>query len=451
MYGLHNSWLGLFMCSALPWLVILAIGATCTLWADGRWNPATQMSPPFDKVLIGHFSPESAGVATPSVVARNLISKMPGSRRYELVRRLIMTLLLIISACVLFFIFIVRMTLGTLRTLRFSQQRHEPYYALGEGGTEMLPQHVTLMVSAVIYSVVYWSMSLWSLDVGWYLATGRVLWLPAMAWSLQFVRLNVVAAGVPPLLASWLVYGTVALLCSPGLFLPVIALTRLGRGGFCEILRFVRARPLSKSCLSTHAAFLLRLCQELHIRPPRVVCDPHGDLHIYTEHSWLHRGGYLIVSHGCLPWLCEKEVDAVLAHEMHHLAHDRFRLAVLKAASVLLLSPMYYLTILFDFAHAERRADAFAVTTVKEASVLRSALVKLDIFSIRSSNATSERIQARAWGHVLQRISQLAAMGRYLRMLYTDEIVGAAYPPLSQRLAWIRTAVEEKDEHRLPK
>lgn len=109
----------------------------------------------------------------------------------------------------------------------------------------------------------------------------------------------------------------------------------------------------------------------------------------------------------------------------------------LKLFSIPLLSPLNLLVMLFDFERSEREADLFAASTMNGSRSLRSALVKLAAANLASGVAANT---SNTSDHVAKGRSPSKPRGRGVLSLFLDDsLLGAAYPSLSERIAWLQT------------
>jgi Zn-dependent protease with chaperone function len=204
--------------------------------------------------------------------------------------------------------------------------------------------------------------------------------------------------------------------------------------GLRNWLQYVcRSWDIEQSPLASHATFLAEACSAAKVPPPRIVVVDDENPKLFVCRG-LWRRHMIVVSKGCLAVVDARQLRSLLAHEIGHLARDASRLAWLKALSQMMLLPGYYLTVLYDFSNSEREADIFALRATGDSQSLKSALASLSVAAmLRPAPAalTGQSVFGR-----------IRAQWRtsWLSIVFTDSVLGAAYPSLQERLAWIDDA-----------
>lgn len=148
-----------------------------------------------------------------------------------------------------------------------------------------------------------------------------------------------------------------------------------------------------------HRQFIERLCAERGLPMPRV-----GVIHSATPNAFcfgrVRSDARLVVTDGLLKVLSEEEIDAVLAHEIGHIAHYDFAVMAVAALAPLILYQTYVWTRTNNHTRAiafsaygcyclsrfvvlglnrirEASADHFSATVTREPNALSSALIKI--------------------------------------------------------------------------
>ncbi len=293
---------------------------------------------------------------------------------------------------------------------------------------------VLVGINAILSGPIYWFTAIVSIDAISYLLFGRALMFLPIGWSLEFFKSMLNIAGVPELTTSILVSVMIVLTSLPGVALMVMALNRVIRGLWSTLTYLLPADRSSREMEITHEEWLQRTCLQVEIRPPRFrVIDSRRPI-LSSEHSLIpFLSGRIIVSSACCELFDASEIRALLAHEIHHLKYAARQIQALKAMSSLLLCPVYYLLILYDFTHNEHEADTFAVSTTEDVETFRIALVKLQV-------ASSIRREVRGGFFFERCFAWLRSRSRFFQALplyFNDSILGAAYPTLQERFAYI--------------
>ncbi len=298
-------------------------------------------------------------------------------------------------------------------------------------------------IGAILSGTIYWSTAIVSLDAMSYLLFGRALVFLPIGWSLEFFKIMLNRAGVPALMAFALVLVMMAIASLPGLALALVALNRVIRGAWSTLTYLLPSDRLSKEMAATHREWLQRTCLQVGMRPPRFrVIDSWRPM-LSSEHSVVpFLRGRIVVSSACCELLGVSEIRALLAHEVHHLKYAARYIQLLKTMSTLLLCPIYYLLILYDFARNEYEADTFAVSTTDDVETFKTALVKLQVGSCVRKERGDDLLLKRG-------LAWLRSQSRFLRALplyFNDSILGAAYPTLQERFAHIDSLGSGEDK-----
>jgi len=162
-----------------------------------------------------------------------------------------------------------------------------------------------------------------------------------------------------------------------------------------------------------HREFLERLCKERGIPMPRI-----GVIYSATPNAFafgrIRKDARLVVTEGLLQILTIDEIDAVLAHELGHIAHYDFAVMAMASVAPLLLYQIYvwsdrinhlrlvsygayvaywigqFLVLLLNRTR-EFGADHFSAEVTREPSALSSALVKIGYGMIRERGELKRR------------------------------------------------------------
>lgn len=302
---------------------------------------------------------------------------------------------------------------------------------------------ILIGIGAILSGAIYWFTAIVSIDAMSYLLFGRsVVFLP-IAWSLEFFMIVLNEAGMPALTASILVAVLIMFTSLPGIALALVAISRVIRGMWSSLTYLFPSDHPSRDMATMHEEWLERTCLQVGMRPPRFRVIDSKCPSLSSKHSLIpFLPGRIIVSSACVELLSKPEIRALLAHEIYHLKHGAFRVQALKAISTLLLCPIYYLLILYDFTNNEHEADAFAVSTTKDIETFRTALVKLQVASSIRREEGCARFHERCFAWLRSRSSFLQA----LPLFFNDSILGAAYPTLQERFAYIERSCGREEE-----
>jgi Zn-dependent protease with chaperone function len=150
---------------------------------------------------------------------------------------------------------------------------------------------------------------------------------------------------------------------------------------------------------SVHRAFLEKLCAEHKLPIPRV-----GVIHSATPNALcfgrVRSDARIVVTEGLLNVLSEEEINAVLAHEVGHIAQYDFAVIAVAALAPLILYPLYVWTrhnshtmpiafsaygcswlsrfvVLALNRVREASADHYCAVVTREPKALSSALIKI--------------------------------------------------------------------------
>jgi len=191
--------------------------------------------------------------------------------------------------------------------------------------------------------------------------------------------------------------------------------------------------------------FVHQVCSNSAIPVPTVVLTRASRVVAKVGWSVVRPRGILEISRGAVALLEDEELKAVIAHELGHVRQGLWRVAVLKALSVLAFFPNYYLTLCLNWPKREMDADMFALQVTQNPGALRRALLKLsaaELLSPRRSRRSD--IAEKLWSfRLLKKVREtyeevLAAA----RFFFGDGLLGYTHPFLSERLA-AATALEK--------
>lgn len=305
---------------------------------------------------------------------------------------------------------------------------------------------IPIMAFAAATGLSLWMSELLTIDIIAFLATGRCLIWTGLAWQLALLERLFNLIGFTQPIGSSLGKVAVILPAIPGaISLMVVGrylCRRLGedfrllvnrrlRGNLSEIRRLNRLLEISRDRLG---------CQ-----PPDLFVLPEGQPRIHADLSFVFGKPRIVVSRDCLRFLDDRELEALLAHEMAHCVHDLRRLRSFRFFSVMMLFPMHYLLVLYEFLEREKAADRFAIEVVNDAGPLKSALGKcatIAAFGRRGRKSEPIRNAKSAPQGVYPLIRNIRDA---FALVADDAIIGAAYPSLQERFQWI----DEQDDQRL--
>ena len=207
-----------------------------------------------------------------------------------------------------------------------------------------------------------------------------------------------------------------------------------------------------------HRAFVEDLCRERGLPVPRL-----GVIHSGTPNAFafgrLRSDARVVVTEGLLKSLTTEEINAVLAHEVGHIAHYDFAVMALAAICPLLMYQIYiwtdrdnHLRIVSYFAYLaywigqflvlllnrtrEYGADHFSAEVTHEPSVLSGALVKIAYGMIRESSE-SRRLIAEGAGAATKKAAK-----RSLQFGQSLSIMGIAAASGGDALALVSNSPE---------
>lgn len=99
------------------------------------------------------------------------------------------------------------------------------------------------------------------------------------------------------------------------------------------------------------AGFILQICEQEKLKPPKIGTIPDDNPTAFTYGS-ASFNARIILTRGLFKYLNEEEVEAVVAHELGHIAHKDF---IVMAAASTLLQIFYEIYVIFRRAGSRRR------------------------------------------------------------------------------------------------
>ena len=201
-------------------------------------------------------------------------------------------------------------------------------------------------------------------------------------------------------------------------------------------------------------AYITDICLAYRLMRPHVVIAASRRVFVRLRGlPWIGRS-VIEVSRGATELLDQRELVAVVAHELGHVRQGLWRVATLKLLSMLAMFPNYYLTLCVDWARREIEADRFALATTGDPKALRRALIKLSTAQVSALNVSVDRHRS-GIGRRLLRTAATAIRTKWLEMtssvrfFFGDGLLGYVHPYLSERLtaigAHVADAVQSSD------
>ena len=124
-------------------------------------------------------------------------------------------------------------------------------------------------------------------------------------------------------------------------------------------------------------AFILETAQENNIKAPGIRMSTSKGTFIQSKIGFFSSRATIEINNNIYDVLNEKEIQAVISHELGHIKQGLRKIALLKFLSRIAMFPNFFLTILLDFRRMEDEADKFAIIVTGNREALKSALEKL--------------------------------------------------------------------------
>lgn len=235
--------------------------------------------------------------------------------------------------------------------------------------------------------------------------------------------------------------GLILALSFPAFFYAIGAMRRVKSALYQHF--YLRKHSFAKEEQSKVGAildFANRVCGESGLVSPRFIFVPESRFRVFIKSGLFGRQGKLYISEGVLKNLTDKELIAVVAHELGHLKNDARKIQWLSALSTIMLFPNCYLTLILDTRTFETAADRFAVSTSGDAQSLVSALVKLAVLTIgHSAEGMRETIADRLNDLGYKRVASLLnSFWNSMEFFWREEPLAYSHPPLDVRIANIK-------------
>lgn len=205
------------------------------------------------------------------------------------------------------------------------------------------------------------------------------------------------------------------------------------------------------SRLSSLDMFVDNACFKKSMRRPVIHLIHTRD--VIARVRWLPvaTGGLLELSHGAIDLLEPEELKATVAHELGHLEQGIFRIALLKALSLLVLFPNYCLTSCINWSAKEVEADEFALELTDNPAMLRCALLKISTVEVLGRGKTVDTVEMRKfatwWRDKARNALEEARVAA--RFFLGNGILGYTHPFLSERLAAVSAFENSESPYRL--
>ena len=289
--------------------------------------------------------------------------------------------------------------------------------------------NIALGITSMLRAVFYWECCLISLDIVAYLVNGTPVFFNSVGLALAALEISLERS---PVLADSFLSGNVLILpmLGPGVFIAGSVMARsipLAVGPLRELLNLSGRHELP-SWVQEIQTTLDAICQEQGVvRVPqlRIISTKQPSIFIQGGFSGARR--CVLVSGSCREVFSDKEIEALVLHEAHHIITDVNRIEVLRILSLFLLHPVNYLALTYDFGKREMAADAFAAEKLGDARPLISALLKLSIAQLEVLTVGTVQRLIRPFVAIMNRMS-------FIR----EPFIGASYPFLNERLDALR-------------
>jgi Zn-dependent protease with chaperone function len=142
------------------------------------------------------------------------------------------------------------------------------------------------------------------------------------------------------------------------------------------------------------AEWLSDASMRMGIRNPKVIVKESNRVDLYTRIGWPWTDtNEIILTRRTLEFFSVRELKAGLAHELGHIAQNKFLMRLSRLLSRLMLFANGYLGLCFDLARVEINADRFALEIFNDREALKSAVKK--ITSISTAEIVISRVNSR--------------------------------------------------------
>ncbi|MCH8851740.1 MAG: M48 family metalloprotease [Planctomycetes bacterium] len=293
--------------------------------------------------------------------------------------------------------------------------------------------HAVIWFFFVVSGALHWSCVIVACDVTTFIVTGQCLLIRPLGTVFALVYMNTQNLPAPSMCRA-LITMMLLLLAMPGASSLALGLWRV-----LELIQrewtFTLREPRRCQLDAERFGLLCDACKEQNVRVSslQLIWSSKSNCSIFSETSLLSLGSRIVISERLKKQLNEPELQALIAHEIHHLKGDALRLARLTLLSDLFLFPSRFLLILYDFSEHELEADAFAVSILGDAEPMIAALTKLSVF------AQVGREKATGGGHESSRARAYGGWRGVVSLIVDSSFSGAAYPFLQLRLARLKS------------
>ena len=131
------------------------------------------------------------------------------------------------------------------------------------------------------------------------------------------------------------------------------------------------------------------------------------------------------------------ELKAVVAHELGHIKTGLLKSQILKALSIILLFPNYFLSICLNWPKYEIESDKFALEQTGNPDALKRAIVKISVAQLDYAGKNKQRT-------IFDKLKYRSADTiRSMSFFFGDSLLGYTHPHQSNRLAAIDSYKKE--------
>lgn len=200
-------------------------------------------------------------------------------------------------------------------------------------------------------------------------------WLKAVAVQCECELEHIPA----PFHAIWT--SLIAAIVLPGTLLIALMGARTVRAVMQRLKHSLNRTPVWSEKIWQLERLIDEECAESGVARPKLQIT--RSRHIGSSASWrpLSRRGVINLTVGAVERLDEKELRALMRHEIAHLKFDCRKLGWLRFLSYIGGFPYAVLTSAIDSVQSELRADSFAVRRKEDSMALRSALTKAQVMN----------------------------------------------------------------------
>lgn len=291
-------------------------------------------------------------------------------------------------------------------------------------------------ISTLLISILNYAYAILSMDIIWYLITGRTLIVKKL-----YVIFSVVPSvltlfgssiGASPVPFIFLANLILFILAFPFLYFIFMWVSKFIRDAFDALFVSLAVREGDEKRTERIILVIRELCNEFRFKGSyKIRLIDSNEIPISARYRILRRKFEISLNRKFVDDLNDREIKAVFAHEFGHAIQDAKKLSLLKFLSRLFMFPNFFLTIILDYRRMENNADKFAIEITKDKRSLQNALLKTSLMN-RPDEMKLETKKTKSFMPMIKKLKD--RISDFNDFYFGDALIGYSHPTIKERL-----------------